>query len=101
MIDQNFTQEMKTKLLAERQRFQAELEGLQPHTELGSEEEDQSNELVLDEVNQDLISRITQDLEKIEKALTKIEAGTYGTDDEGKEISMERLRAIPWADKAL
>jgi RNA polymerase-binding transcription factor DksA len=41
------------------------------------------------------------DLEKVSKALGKIEAGTYGTDDEGKEISEERLRAMPWADKAL
>ena len=39
--------------------------------------------------------------EKIDKALLKIDNGTYGTDDEGKEISQERLAALPWADKAI
>jgi RNA polymerase-binding transcription factor DksA len=40
-------------------------------------------------------------LEKIENALKKIETGTYGTDSEGKQISEERLRVLPWADKAI
>jgi len=55
----------------------------------------------MDEVNQNLTSRMNDDLEKIEKALQKIENGTYGTDDDGNEIGEDRLRAIPWADKAI
>ena len=41
-----------------------------------------------DEVSQDMIARIKTDLEKIGKALSKIQAGTYGTDDEGKRVSV-------------
>ena len=48
-----------------------------------------------------MIARMTVDLAKIEKALAKIQAGSFGTDDEGKEISEARLRAMPWADKAI
>ena len=40
-------------------------------------------------------------LQEINSALAKIQNGIYGTDDEGKEISEERLRVLPWADKAL
>jgi DnaK suppressor protein len=60
-----------------------------------------AQEIAEDEVNQDVIFTIKKDLEKIEKALAKIEDGTYGLDDEGKEIGMDRLRALPWADKAI
>jgi RNA polymerase-binding transcription factor DksA len=41
------------------------------------------------------------DSEKVNKALNKIAAGTYGIDDEGNEIPEERLRALPWADKSI
>ena len=41
------------------------------------------------------------DLEKINKALSKMEAGTYGTDDAGGQIPKERLEVLPWADKAI
>ena len=41
------------------------------------------------------------DLVKINKALAKIDDGSYGTDDDGNEISEERLKVLPWADKAL
>ena len=55
---------------------------------------------------EDLIPQVIElnfksDLEKIDKALAKIDAGTYGTDDSGVEISEERLRVIPWADQAI
>jgi DnaK suppressor protein len=37
-------------------------------------------------------------LADVERALHKLEAGTYGTsEDSGKPIPLERLRAIPWA----
>lgn len=101
MLSQTFIDEMQAKLLAEKDRLGHELAGLHKHTELGGEEDDSSNELQLDEVNQDLITRIQADLAKIEKALGKIANGTYGTDDDGIKIAEERLRVIPWADKAI
>ncbi len=96
-----FVEEMKQSLLAAKAKLQADLAGLQPHTELGNAMDENAEEVAIDEVNQDLISRMTIDLAKIEKALQKIETGNYGTDDNGKLISEERLRVIPWADKAI
>jgi RNA polymerase-binding transcription factor DksA len=103
MLSQEFIEEMKNKLLEEKERLSGELSESPVHTELGQDAAPDSNaqEVELDDVNADLRFRIQGDLEKIDKALGKIEAGTYGTDDEGAEISEERLRVIPWADQAI
>lgn len=101
MLSQDFIEEMKTKLLAEKDRLTTDSSAMHEHTELGREYDENAQEVELDEVNQDMKSRMEADLAKIEKALSKIESGNYGTDDEGNEISEERLRAIPWADQAL
>lgn len=96
-----FVEEMNQSLLARKAELEADLAGLHPHTELGNDYDAGASEVQLDEVNQDLISRITGDLAKIEVALGRIADGSYGVDAEGKEISEERLRALPWADKAI
>ncbi len=101
MPSQEFIDEMREKLLSEKERLSAELSESPEHTELGSDYDDQAQEVELDDVSAGLHKRVESDLEKIEKALAKIEAGTYGTDDDGNEISEERLRAIPWADQAI
>ena len=44
---------------------------------------------------------MNSDVEKIDAALEKIDSDTYGTDADGKEMSEERLRVIPWADQAI
>lgn len=101
MLTQDFIDEMKIKLLAEKERLTKDDAGLSEHTELGREYDENAQEVELDDVNTDIKSHMKADLEKIEKALAKIEDGTYGTDDNGNEISEERLRAIPWADVAI
>ena len=101
MLSQSFLEEMKQVLLSKKQKLEEDLEGLSKHTELGSDIDSQVQEVEDDEVNQDLIVTIQSDLEKINKALNKIENRTYGIDDEGKENPEERLRAIPWADKSI
>ena len=101
MLSQEFVAEMKAKLLAQKQKLEEDLKGAPAHTELGSDFDSQVQEVQDDEVNRDISSALTEDLKKINAALEKIEAGTYGTDDEGKEIAEERLRILPWADKAL
>jgi len=101
MLEQQFIEEMKQKLLAQKIKLEEDLAGLSSHTELGSEEEDNADEINIDEASRDVMALIKTDLVKIEKALAKIEAGSYGTDDDGKEISEARLRVLPWADKAL
>src|SRR5689334_5083299 len=98
MLSSEFIQEMKLQLEEHRAKLQNDLAGLTPHTEVGDDYDENAIELEVDEVNQDLIARIQGDLAKIDKALAKIADGTYGTDDEGQEISEQRLRALPWAD---
>jgi DnaK suppressor protein len=101
MLSQQFIEEMKNELLKNKKRLEDDLANLKPHTEMGGDIDSNVQEVEEDELNQDLISRIHSDLEKINKALQKIEQGTYGTDDEGKEIPEKRLKALPWADKAI
>lgn len=101
MPSQEFIEEMKAKLLEEKEKLSTDVSGLPVHTDVGDEEDENATEEQIDEVNADIRKRMHGDLEKIEKALAKIDAGTYGTDDEGNEISEERLRVIPWADQAI
>lgn len=101
MLSQSFIEEMKSALLEKKSALEKELNGLSSHTEMGTDMDDNAQEVEKDEVSQDLITTIKSDLVKIEKALEKIQNGSYGIDDEGKEISEERLKVIPWADKAI
>jgi RNA polymerase-binding transcription factor DksA len=101
MLSQDFIEEMKAKLLAEKDRLTADMAGMAEHTEIGRDYDENAQEVELDDVNSDMRGRMESDLAKIEKALAKIEAGTFGTADDGQEISEERLRVIPWADQAI
>lgn len=101
MLSEQFVTQMKQRLEEEKQRLEKELLGLSEHTEVGTTPDENAEEVELDEVSKTLINRIKSDLEKINKALSKIQEGTYGLDDEGREISEERLKVLPWADKAL
>jgi RNA polymerase-binding transcription factor DksA len=101
MLSQEFINEMKSKLLAEQERLENELKGLPTHVELGNRDDDNALEAEDDEVRRGIKTRVNADLEKVKKALDKIEGGTYGTDDEGNPIAEERLKVLPWADKAI
>ncbi len=101
MPSQTFIDEMKQKLLAQKQKLQADLAGLSSHTEMGDQDDENADEINVDEASSDVIALMKADLEKIDKALAKIADGSYGTDDSGKQISEDRLRALPWADKAI
>lgn len=101
MLSQEFVKEMQAKLVQAKSKLETDLAGLSKHEELGSDMDSSAQEVEGDEVSRDMIATFEADIKKIDKALEKIQAGTYGTDDEGKEISEERLRALPWADKAI
>lgn len=101
MLSKEFIEEMRTKLLEEKSHLEAELGGIHEHTEVGDDLDENATELQMDEVSQNLSESVNSDLQKINVALQKIDQGTYGTDDEGNEIGEDRLRAIPWADKAI
>lgn len=101
MLSQKFIEQMEQKLLAAKQKLEQDLAGLKPHEELGGDLDSNVQEVEDDQVSQDMIARVKADLEKITKALAKIKNGSYGMDDEGNAVSEQRLRALPWADKAL
>ncbi len=101
MITQEFVTEMKQELLAHKERLEQELAGLPMHVVMGDDLEANQDEVGPDEANADARAIIEADLVKIDKALEKINAGTYGVDDAGHEISEARLRVIPWADTAV
>lgn len=101
MLSQKFIEEMKQALLAKQQELQDELKGISGHTEIGDDLDAQVQEVETDEVNQDVIAAIKADLVKIETALARIQNGTYGVDEDGNEIPEERLKVLPWADRAI
>lgn len=101
MLSKEFVDKMKAKLLEEQARLEAELAGLAGHMEIGSRDDENAKEAEEDEINHSIKIRIQADLEKIDKALSKVESGTYGTDDFGQTIAEDRLEALPWADKAI
>lgn len=101
MLSQEFVEEMKQALLTRKTELTESLEGFSVHTELGDDDDSKAQESEEDEVSQDIRATLKVDLAKIENALDKIEQGTYGTDDQGKEIGEARLRVLPWADKAI
>jgi DnaK suppressor protein len=61
------------------------------------ESEDDAQKLAMLEVDGQLVSRDMQRLTLVERALQKIENGTYGLSAAGKPIPRERLEAIPEA----
>lgn len=102
MYSQEFLDEMKQALLAEKERLETDLADLHAHTEMGDGDiDEEASEVEIDEVNKDLIETLSKQSELVMKALEKMDDGTYGVDESGKVISEERLRAMPWADKAL
>lgn len=72
MLSQEFIEEMKAKLLAEKDRLAADLAEAPAHTELGTDYDENAQEVELDEVNADVRVRVSSDLEKIDKALSKL-----------------------------
>jgi RNA polymerase-binding protein DksA len=104
------TGEFKQRLLDERRRLQEAVENLQ--REHRGSLEDETQELSISdnhpgdvatetfdrELDGGLQEGATRQLEQIDAALARIEAGTYGTCTAcGKPVAAERLRAVPWA----
>ena len=61
---------------------------------------DYATELYDRELEEGVAERLREELEAIERAYERIEAGTYGLSVEsGEPIPPERLEAIPWAER--
>lgn len=104
-------QELKDKLLAERKDLQAQYDELE-ESSFGSNQSELSGEMGFDEEYADagtatfererdlsLVNNLRDLMERIDKALAKIEEGTYGLCDRcGKPIEKLRLKALPYAN---
>jgi DnaK suppressor protein len=110
-LSQKEIQELKAKLLDERKDLRSQLDELE-ELSFGSNQSDISGEMGFDEEYADagtatfererdlsLVNNLRDLMERIDKALAKIEEGTYGLCDRcGKPIEKLRLKALPYAN---
>jgi DnaK suppressor protein len=110
-LDREFVREFVEKQRERLQELRVELlrmvEGLEEDQRFRAEEEEDFTEHDSGDMSQSLFTRemdatVEQTLEKrlqyVERALQKIEEGTYGIcDDTGEPIPKERLEAVPEA----
>ena len=114
MIDPKIREDLKQKLLEEKKRIEntlsktetgrkdADREYETKFTEIDRDEEENADEMEMYESNLASGEAMKSELEKIEKALAAMEAGTYGICANcQKDIPLERLRAYPQADTCL
>lgn len=103
MTDRKLIEKSKKHLEAERKRLQSLLSAIGPeHEELGSKEDDNAIEVELYERNLAEERDVREKLRKVETALGRIAAGTYGVcQSGGEEISAERLAAVPEAENCV
>lgn len=101
-------EEFRTRLLDERARLLSQLARLDQDVKEASQaqylegtlESDSASDLYDEEqsISEKEIPR--QTLEEVEKALKRIEDGSYGLSEvSGKPIPLERLEALPWATR--
>ncbi|HXF57630.1 MAG TPA: TraR/DksA C4-type zinc finger protein [Actinomycetota bacterium] len=106
--------ELRERLLAERADLQAQYRELEEST-FGSAQSDLTGEMGFDEEYADagtatfererdlsLVNNLRDLIERIDKALAKMDEGTYGLCDRcGKPIEKARLKALPYANLCL
>jgi DnaK suppressor protein len=107
-------EELRQRLLAERADLQAQYRELEEST-FGSAQSDLTGEMGFDEEYADagtatfererdlsLVNNLRDLIERIDKALEKMDEGTYGLCDRcGKPIEKPRLKALPYANLCL
>ena len=114
MIAEKIQEELRKKLLEEKKRIEKNLSGTETDKkgvdreyetkfeEIDRDQEENADEMEMYESNLAVDESMKTELEKIEKALAAIEAGTYGICSNcQKEIPLERLRAYPQAEHCL
>ncbi len=106
--------ELKERLSAERADLQSQLTEIEQNT-FGSNQSDLSGEMAFDEEYADagtatfererdlsLVNNLHDLIEKVDKALAKMDEGTYGLCQRcGKPIEKARLKALPYASLCL
>jgi DnaK suppressor protein len=96
-FDQAFLRHQRQRLMEIRAQLRAATLNTQSHGESG-EYEDDAQKLAMLEVEGTLVAHDLRRLAQVERALAKIEDGTYGlSDSSGQPIPKERLEAMPEA----
>lgn len=101
MITLEFIEVCKKKLLALKIHLEEEIAGLSGHTELSEDDGDidaSVHEFEMDELAANTLASFKERLQKVIRALQKIDDGTYGTTDDGREIPIPRLEVEPEAN---
>jgi DnaK suppressor protein len=107
-------QELKQRLLEERRDLQAQYKELE-ESSFSANQSEMTGEMGFDEEYADagtatfererdlsLVNNLRDLMERIDKALAKIEEGTYGLCDRcGKPIEKARIKALPYANLCL
>ncbi len=106
-LDQEFIERQKQRLQDLKSELERVRDGLQEDGRFRAEEEedftqhdsgDMSQSLFTREVDATVERQVERRLEHVERALQKIEEGTYGlSDDSGEPIPRGRLEAVPEA----
>jgi DnaK suppressor protein len=91
--------QLRSMLVAAAQDQEAEEANVRSESEGGAREyEDDAQKLAMLELDGNLVVRDVDRLARVDRALKKIEEGTYGMSDvSGQPIPRERLEAVPEA----
>jgi len=109
-FDQAFMRQQRQRLVELRMQLQratgaaeAEERGINSQSQDGAREyEEDAQKLSMLEVEGTLVAHDLRRLAQVERALAKLEDGTYGLSDvSGQPISRERLEAMPEATDAV
>jgi|SRR6185369_16378651 len=112
-LDTQTLEELKKKLLAEKEHLEKELSRFAKATstpgnyetrieDMGTDPDENASEVEEYVDNLALENTLEAQLKDVSEALRKMEDGTYGKDENtGEEISEDRLRAYPAAKVAL
>jgi DnaK suppressor protein len=101
MYEQSFIEDMKSRLMTEKERIDKKLKELTaPEIREANPDWDDTANDAIEDVEQDSLLRIYRGLsERVETAIKKIEDGTYGQCHEcGKEVPKEKLELEAWAE---
>ena len=101
MPDQTIPSSVRGDLTAERDRLTAQIDSLEPGRSAGQVDDNfaDSGQVAAEQgENQSLAAQLRNELDEVERALAKLDAGTYGLCETcGEAIAPARLEAMPAA----
>ncbi|MGQ0433879.1 MAG: TraR/DksA family transcriptional regulator [Microthrixaceae bacterium] len=101
MADQTIPSSVRGQLTAEREHLAAQIDALEPgrnNSQVDDNFADSGQVAAEQGENQALAAQLRNELDEVERALAKLDDGTYGTCETcGKEILPARLEAMPAA----